>query len=106
MPLTAMVFSLLFFPSLIIGNALLFWVFRSTRRDGTWPTEQFFGFQRRRPFQIFNVVKRLRAAATNTSDEPTARRSERLLLAIYFGYGLGLFALLTLIGFTPWLFRL
>ena len=104
MPLPAVVLNLLFFPAFIAGNALLFWAFRTTKRDGTWPTERFFCFRRRRPFEIFNVVQRLRVAANDMSNESNARRSKRLLIAICFGYGLCLFAVLTLIGFAPWLF--
>ena len=89
MPISAIITSILFFPAIIAGNALLFWAYRSAQREGIWPTEPFFGFRRRQSFQLFNVISRLREGAQQTKDEPLAIHSRKVLLAIYLGNGLG-----------------
>jgi hypothetical protein len=96
--------NLLFFPSMIASIALLFWVFKTTKKEGMWPTERFFGFERRRPFQLFGVIKLLRKRVLETQDVGEARRCRKLLNALYWGYGLNVFALAVLLAFAPWLF--
>ena len=97
MPISAIITSVLFFPSIIAGNALLFWAYRAAKREGVWPTESFFGFRRRQSFQLFNVISRLREGAQQIEDERLAVHNRKMLLAIYLGNGLGMFALLVII---------
>lgn len=104
MPIPAIVLSLLFFPSIIVGNVLLFWVFWETKKAGIWPTERLFGYERRRPFYLFSVIKLLRQRIQDTEEADEVRRSRRWLNAIFWGYGLCFFALAVLLAFVPWLF--
>jgi len=104
MPTPAIVLNLLFFPSIIAGNVMLLWVFRETKKAGIWPTEKFFGFEIRRPFQLFSVIKLLRQRIQDTEDAVEVRRYRRWLNAIFLGYGLGFFALAVLLAFAPWLY--
>ena len=103
MPKAAIALNLLFFPSIIAANAILFWVIKETKKAGIWPTEKFFGFDRRRPFQVFAVVKLLGQRIRDTDDVVEAQRYRRWLNAIFLGYGLGAFSLAVLLGFAPWL---
>ena len=83
MPTPAIVLNLLFFPSIIVGKAVLFWAFRETTKAGIWPTERFFGFQCRRSFQLFSVIKSLRQLIQDTDDAVAVRRYRRWLNAIF-----------------------
>lgn len=103
MPIPAIILSLLFFPSLLAANVILLWAFRETKKAGVWPTEKFFGFEIRRPFQLLFVVKRLRQELRDTRDPVESRRYRQWLTLILLGYGLGAFAFAVLIVFLPWL---
>lgn len=103
MPSAATALNLLFFPSIIAANVILWWVGRQTVKAGIWPTENFFGFRHGRPFQLFAVMRRLRRLIEKTQDAAETRRYRRWLYAIYLGEGLGLFAFAVLLAFTPWL---
>jgi len=59
MPKAAIALNLLFFPSIIAGNAILFWVFGETKKAGIWPTAKYLGFNRRYPFQLLFVIRLL-----------------------------------------------
>lgn len=106
MPNAAIALNLLFFPSIIASNAILFWVFRETKKAGLRTTESFFGFKITRPLQIFALIKLLRQHIRITEDVVEERRYRRWLNAIYLGYGLGFFALAVLLAFVPWLYSL
>ena len=104
MPNAAIVLNLLFFPSIIAATAILFWVFRETKKAGIWPTEKFFGFEIRSPYRVFAVIKLLRQHIQSTEDAVEERRYRRWLNAIFLGYSLGLFALAVFLAFVPWLY--
>lgn len=104
MPTPAVVLNWLVLPSLIAGNVMLLWVFRETKKAGIWPTEKSFGFERRRPFQLFSVIKLLRQRIQDTEDAVEARRYRRWLNAMFLGYGLCFFALAVFLAFVPWLY--
>jgi hypothetical protein len=103
MPIPAIVLNLLFFPSIIVGNVLLFWVSRETRKAGIWPTEKFVSFQIRSPLHLFSVIKLLRQRIQDTEEAEEVRRYRRWLIAISWGYGLCFFAFAVLLAFFPWL---
>jgi len=92
-----------FFPLIIAANVVLLWAYHQTVRAGIWPTERFFWWRRRKPFQTLNVIRQLRQLAKNSADPRQARQYRRWLIAIYLGWSLGLLALLIFAAFVPWL---
>lgn len=119
MPAPASIFTLLFFVPLITVNAILFWLFfvplvaanaillwvaRGTKRAGIWPTERFFGFRILNSLQLFAVMRHLRQRIRDAEDAGEATRCRRWLYGIYWGYGLGFFALAVFLASTPWLY--
>ena len=104
MPNAAIVLTLLFFPSIVASNVILFWVRKEARKAGVWPTERLFGFTISRRWGIFADIKLLRQLIQNTEDTVEERKYRRWLNATFLGWGLGVFALAVFLAFVPWLY--
>ena len=104
MPLPVVILNFIFFPLIIASNLILWRQFRKLVLLNIWPTERFFWTTRRKPGHIFSVLSTLRQAETNAINKESSRMYRRCRHLIYLGCGLGVAALITLLGFSAWLF--